>query len=313
MSTEQKPLGSGYNAETTAAEALSGADLTGKTVVITGGAAGLGLETTRVLAGAGAKVIAAVRSPERAREALAGLPGVEIRQLDLADPASIDAFAQGFSGPLHVLINNAGVTTGSLERDARGYESNFAVNHLGHFQLTARLWPALKQAGEQGGARVISLTSGAHRRSPVVFDDINFDRSEYDKMKAYGQSKTATALFTVALDKRGEAHGVRAFAVHPGVVPGTALSGATTTQDRGAVVMGAPKTIPQGAATTVWCAASPLLAGKGGVYCENGDIAQAVEADKPTPGGVRPWAIDPAQAERLWSVSEIMTGVRLAD
>jgi NAD(P)-dependent dehydrogenase (short-subunit alcohol dehydrogenase family) len=229
------------------------------------------------------------------------------------DPASIDAFAKRFNAsgrPLHILINNAGIMACPLARDARGYESQFATNHLGHFQLTMRLWPALLRAG---GARVVSLTSGAHRRSPVLFDDVNFQRSEYEKYKAYGQSKTANALFAVGLDQHGESQGVRAFAVHPGVIQDTGLYIYLSAEERsaGAGALGPSKSVQQGASTSVWCATSPLLDGKGGVYCENTDVAQAVAADKPTPGGVRPWAIDRDLADRLWSLSESMTGATL--
>jgi NAD(P)-dependent dehydrogenase (short-subunit alcohol dehydrogenase family) len=198
-----------------------------------------------------------------------------------------------------------------LWRDARGYESQFATNHLGHFQLTARLWPTLVKAQ---GARVVSLTSGAHRRSPVMFDDVNFERTEYEKWLAYGQSKSATALFALGLDKRGQDQGVRAFAVHPGSILATNLTHLLTKEELAATILHSAqkdKTIPQGAATTVWCAVSPQLDGLGGVYCEHTDIAEAVAADKPTPGGVRPWAIDPELAERLWKLSEDMTGVGL--
>ena len=195
---------------------LGGKDLSGKTVIVTGGYAGIGLETTRVLSEAGATVIVPARSAEKARANLEGFPRVELAALDLMNPESIDAFAESFlaSGrPIDLLINNAGVMACPLSRDSRGNESQFSANHLGHFQLTLRLWPALIKAG---GARVISLTSRGHRFSDVDFDDPNFDRRPYDKWKAYGQSKTANALFALGLDRRGEAHGVRAFSVHPG-------------------------------------------------------------------------------------------------
>lgn len=309
MVTQQAPIGSGFNRDSTAEEVLGGADLTGKTVIITGGASGIGLETTRVLSRAGAHVIVAVRSPESAREALAGLEGVEVEQLELTDPASIDSFAERFNAtgrPLHILINNAGVMGPDLTRDARGNELHFSTNHLGHYQLTMRLWPALVKAK---GARVVSLSSGAHRRSEVMFDDVNYERIEYDRWKAYGQSKTANALFTVALDARGAPYGIRAFAAHPGVVPDTRTAARSATVPS-AQQMSAPKTIPQGAATSVWCATSPALEGKGGVYCENADIAAISPLDQSAPGGVRPFAVDPELAERLWTLTEQMTGVK---
>jgi len=308
MDTRQAPIGSGFNRDTTAEEALGAADLTGRTVIVTGGAAGIGLETTRVLSGAGAQVIVAVRSPERAREALTGLKGVEVEQLDLSDPASIDAFAERFNStgrPLHILINNAGVTDPELRRDSRGNELQFSTNHLGHYHLTMRLWPALARAK---GARVVTLASGSHRGSPLPFDDVNFERSKYDEYTAYGQSKTANVLFTVGLDARGAAHGIRAFAVNPGFVPGTSMAGRASSGVTHALP--ASKTIPQGASTTVWCATSPALAGKGGLYCENTEVAEMSPPDRAAPGGVRAHAIDPELADRLWALSERLTGVR---
>ena len=309
METQQAPIGSGFNRDTTAKEALGGADLTGKTVIVTGGASGIGLETTRALSGAGAQVIVAVRSPERAREALNGLKRVEIEQLDLTDPASIDAFAERFNAtgrPLHILINNAGVTPDELRRDSRGNELHFATNHLGHFHLTMRLWPALVKAK---GARVVTLSSGSHRGSPLPIDDVNFERNPYDRVKGYGQSKTANVLFTVGLDARGAPHGIRAFAVNPGFVPDTPLaSQAVGSANSGALPAG--KTNAQGASTSVWCATSPALAGKGGLYCENTEVAEISPPDRATPGGVREHAINRELADRLWVLSEKLTGVK---
>ncbi|HEX4386299.1 MAG TPA: SDR family NAD(P)-dependent oxidoreductase, partial [Myxococcales bacterium] len=216
MTSQQAPIQSGFNAQTTAEEALGSRDLRGKIAIVTGGYSGIGLETTRVLAKAGATVIVPARTKEKATKALSGLGGVELGEMELSDPASVDAFAVKFmaSGrPLHLLINNAGVMACPLERDARGFERQFAVNHLGHFQLTARLWPSLLKAR---GARVVAVSSRGHRRAGVDFDDPNFVSRPYDRWVAYGQSKSANVLFAVALDKRGEADGVRAFAVHPG-------------------------------------------------------------------------------------------------
>jgi NAD(P)-dependent dehydrogenase (short-subunit alcohol dehydrogenase family) len=240
---------------------------------------------------------------------------VEIESLDLSDPTSIDAFAARFSAsgrPVHILVNNAGIMATPLVRDARGFESQLATNHLGHFQLTARLWPALRRAH---GARVVSLSSRGHRRAAVDFDDPHFERRAYDKWIAYGQSKTANALFALALDARGEAHRVRAFSVHPGGVM-TELVRSLSDEELRAIVtdasaMSAFKNTEQGAATSVWCATSTQLEGMGGVYCEDVDIAEAVAADFPEPRGVRPWAMDRDLAERLWTKSEEWTGVRL--
>ncbi len=312
MTTGQKPLKSGFGAKTTAREVLAGLDLTGKTAIVTGGYSGVGLETARALAEAGATVIVPARTPEKARAALTGIPRVEMETLELIDPASIDAFAGRFlesERPLDILINNAGIMAPPLRRDARGYESQFATNHLGHFQLTARLWPTLKRAGE---ARVVSVSSTGISFGGVDFDDPNFEQHEYDKWKAYGQSKTANALFAVGLDKRGQTHNVRAFSVHPGGIY-TDLARELSAEEL--AFDGELKTPEQGAATSVWCATSPQLEGKGGVYCMDVDIAEVISDFSPQapgqqPTGVLPWAIDPDLAERLWQLSEKLTSVK---
>jgi len=246
--TPQAPIHSGFGPHTTAREVLRGLDVRGKTALVTGGYAGIGLETTRALAEAGATVIVPARTPEKARAAMGGMPRVELEEMDLIDPASVDACAQRFlhSGrALHMLINNAGIMAPPLQRDARGYESQFATNHLGHFQLTARLWPALQQAGK---ARVVSVSSSGISFGGVDFDDPHFARRAYDKWQAYGQSKTANALFAVALDKRGQAHGIRAFAVHPG---GIATDLVRYVADEALAFDGELKTPAQGAAASV--------------------------------------------------------------
>jgi NAD(P)-dependent dehydrogenase (short-subunit alcohol dehydrogenase family) len=320
MSNLQKPIGSGFGAASTAGDVIKGIDLSGKIAIVTGGYSGIGLETVRALRSAGARVIVPARDHAKATTALEGLDGVEIEAMDLLNPASIDAFADRFlaSGqPLHILVNNAGIMANPLTRDARGYESQFATNHLGHFQLTARLWPALRRAA---GARVVSLSSVGHRRAWIDFDDWNFERRQYDRWVAYGQSKTANALFAVALDAKGEQHGVRAFSVHPGGVI-TDLVRHMSADELGAYGVldeaGRPiidpernmKTPEQGAATSVWCATSPQLDGLGGVYCENCDIAIAVPGDSTELRGVRSWATDPELADRLWSLSEQLLGL----
>jgi NAD(P)-dependent dehydrogenase (short-subunit alcohol dehydrogenase family) len=314
MRSKQAPIHSGYGAQTTAREALGGRDLTGAVALVTGGHAGIGLSTTRALAEAGATVMVGARTVEPARAALAGIARVEVDRLDLLDPASIDAFASRFvaSGrPLHMLVNNAGIMAPPLARDARGFESQLATNHIGHFQLTARLWPALRAAN---GARVVSLSSRGHSRSGVDFDDPQFERRPYDKWIAYGQSKTANALFALALDARGEPHRVRAFSVHPGAVMTElvrSLPGEELEAIRARLAGSTYKTTDQGAATSVWCATSRQLDGMGGVYCEDVDVATPVAADATQLGGVRPWAMDPEAAERLWGLSEEWTGVRI--
>lgn len=314
--TLQKPIHSGFGSQTTAREVLEGFDLNGKIVIVTGGYSGVGLETTRALAEAGATVIVPARTPEKALTSVAGIPRVELEELDLIKPASIEAFAQRFldSGrQLDILINNAGIMAPPLVRDARGYESQFATNHLGHFQLTLMLWPALKKAKN---ARVVSVSSTGIRFGGVDFEDPNFERRDYDKWKAYGQSKSANALFAVALDKRGYEHGVRAFSVHPGRIM-TDLVRFMSEEERAAAT-GELKTTEQGAATSVWCATSPQLKDKGGVFCLDVDIAEVITAEasqglsqKLT--GVFPWAIDPDFAERLWQISEELTRMKFKD
>ncbi len=319
MTTAQAPIDSGYGMRTDARDATGGRDLTGKVAIVTGGYSGLGLETTKALAGAGAIVIVPARTPEKAQAALVNIANVEQAALDLADPASIDAFAGGFlsrTGKLDILINNAAIMASPLMRDARGYEAQFATNHLGHFQLTARLWPALKAAD---GARVIALSSIGHRISPPDLEDPNFERSEYNKWISYGRAKSANALFAIGLDARAKAHNVRAFAVHPGGIM-TDLQRYMPDEEKRAmgwidengVINERFKTPSQGAATSVWCATNAQLDGQGGVYCEDCDIAVAVPADDKGFSGVRPWATDPALADKLWSLSERMTGLRFA-
>jgi len=315
MTTKQTPIHSGFGPQTTAREAIGNRRLDGLVAIVTGGYAGVGFETTRTLAGAGATVIVPARSLDKARKALTGMNRVEIESLDLIDPKSIDEFSARFLAtgrPVHFLINNAGIMATPFVRDARGFESQLGTNHLGHFQLTMRLWPALLNAD---GARVISLSSRGHVRSGIDFDDPNFERRPYDKWIAYGQSKTATALFAVALDARGEAHGVRAFSVHPGAVITELMRSMSEEEVASAVArardVGTFKNTEQGAATSVWCATSSQLDGMGGVYCEDCDIAEAVPPDFPEQRGVRPWAMDPGFAERLWTMSEAWTGARL--
>lgn len=330
MTTPQQPLGSGFDAGSTTLDIIRGIDLTGKLAIVTGGYAGLGLETARTLASAGARVVVPARDVGRARDAIAGIGGgIEVRPMDLADPASIDAFARGIvqSGlALDILVNSAGIMASPVaERDRRGNELQFSTNHLGHFQLALRLWPALLRAK---GARVVSVSSMGHRLSDIDWDDINFERRAYDGWIAYGQSKTANVLFAVELDRRGRDHGVRAFSLHPGgIVTGLArhipverLKAMGNLDEDGEPVIDPGrdmKSIAQGAATHVWCAVSPLLEGKGGVFCVNSDIAELEETGTPPkPGqqhnhGVAPYAVHAPSAERLWALSEAMTGVHL--
>ncbi|WP_025706943.1 SDR family NAD(P)-dependent oxidoreductase, partial [Paenibacillus graminis] len=231
--------------------------------IVTGGYSGIGLETSRVLAEAGATVIVPARTPVKAKAAVSGIPRLELETLDLMDPASIDSFAMRFiaSGrPLHFLINSAGIMAAPLTRDARGYESQFATNHLGHFQLTARLWPALQQAGR---ARVISVSSRAHRLGGVDLTDPNFERREYDKWKSYAQSKSANVLFAVALDGKAKAYGGRAFAVHPGLIPSSGIGRFLETEETGVKPVKVQPAQEDGKGQPVWVS-NPLSASKKG-------------------------------------------------
>ena len=319
----QKPLGSRFSATSTAGDVIKGINLTGKIAIVTGGNAGIGLETAKVLAAAGATVIVPARNIEKARKNLQGIANVELETMDLMNPESIDAFAEKFlaSGrPLHLLINNAGIMWVPLRRDNRGIESQLATNYLAQFQLTARLWPALKKAN---GARVINVSSHGHQFAAFNFDDPNFEHRDYETLQGYGQSKTASNLFALELDNLGKASGVRAYSVHPGSIGGTELAREAPIEllqqlgfcdAEGNIlpeVAASLKTIPQGAATTVWCATSPMLNNLGGVFCEDADIAELVDenASSNTGRGVRLYSLDETNAKRLWTWSEEVTGV----
>jgi NAD(P)-dependent dehydrogenase (short-subunit alcohol dehydrogenase family) len=327
--TLQQPINSGFTATSTATDVIRGIDLTGKTAIVTGGYAGIGLETVKAFVAAGAKVIVPARDINKATKNLEGIKNVTVDAMDLMDPASIDAFSERFlvtGSALHLLINNAGIMWVPLQRDARGYESQLSTNHLGHFQLTARLWPALKKAN---GARVVNVSSFGHTMAPFNFEDPNFEDRPYETLAGYGQSKTANNLFTVELDHRGKKFGIRAYSVHPGSVNGTDLGRVAPVElfkqmgmfdENGNIfpeVAAKLKTIPQGAATTVWCATSPQLDNIGGVYCENAEVAELNTGnlvpkydDPSTQRGVLPYSLDAENAKRLWILSEDMTSVK---
>jgi NAD(P)-dependent dehydrogenase (short-subunit alcohol dehydrogenase family) len=299
-----------YGFETTAADVVDGLDLTGKRMIVTGGASGIGVETARALAGAGAEVTIAVRDTAAGDRTAADIDGdVRVARLDLADPASVQALAAAWDGPLHVLINNAGVMAiQELELTPQGWETQFATNHLGHFALALGLHDALAAAG---GARIVSVSSAAHLRSPVVFDDIHFAFREYDPWLAYGQSKTANVLFAVGATERWADDGITANALMPGGI-------ATNLQrhldpgymQRARASARLPiKTTEQGAATSVLLAVSPDLEGVSGRYYEDCHEAEVIERrDGYAAAGVAPYALDPANAERLWEVSLRMLG-----
>jgi NAD(P)-dependent dehydrogenase (short-subunit alcohol dehydrogenase family) len=298
-----------FGAQSTAAEVVAGVDLTGRRAIVTGGASGIGIETARALAGAGAEVTLAVRKLEQGERAAAdiiaatGSKQVLVAPLDLADQASVAAFTKGWDGPLHILVNNAGVMASPLMRTPEGWEMQFATNHLGHFALASGLHRALASAG---GARVVSVSSSAHLRSAVVFDDIHYRDREYDPWTAYGQSKTANVLFAVEATKRWSGDGIYVNALMPGGIR-TNLQRYVTEEElaalRAAMGGAAPdwKTPEQGAATSVLVATSPLLDRVGGRYFE--DCNEAGLNQPGTRTGVASYALDPEAAARLWQVT----------
>lgn len=326
----QYPLVSGFDAASTTNDVIKGVDLKGKIAIVTGGYAGIGLETVKALVSAGATVIVPARNIEKAKKSLSGITNVEVETMDLMDPDSIDAFADKFmaSGrPLHLLINNAGIMWVPLQRDGRGYESQLSTNYLGHFHLTARLWGALVN---DGAARVINVSSWGHHFSPFIFDDPNFINRAFESFSAYGQSKTAGILFSLELDCRGKKHGVRSFSLHPGIISETELGRnvphddlvAYGVFDENGKVINDPskglKSLSQGAATTIWCATSDKLNGMGGVYCEDNEIAELdylLQEETVETGlmkKVMPYALNEDSAKKLWTLSEKLTGVVFA-
>jgi NAD(P)-dependent dehydrogenase (short-subunit alcohol dehydrogenase family) len=300
MKLIKTPFGFG----STAAEVIEGIDLTGKRVIVTGGASGIGIETARALAGAGAEITLAVRRIDAGEKVAAeirettGNPNVLIRPIDLSDQKSVRAFVAGWTGPLHILINNAGIMAlPELERTPEGWEMQFATNFLGHFALTIGLHDALAAAK---GARIVSVSSSANTISPVIFDDLHFNFLPYVPFVAYGQSKTAAILLAVEATRRWADDGIWANALNPGAI-------ATNLQKHTGAMKTPPalrKTPPQGAATSVLLATSDLLEGIGGRYFENCNEAKTV-THRPTDfsGGVAPYALDPDNAVRLWNIS----------
>lgn len=316
--SDQVPTESGFGAKTDGADVVANLELAGKTAIVTGGYSGIGLETTRVLAANGVKVIVPVRNPDKASETLADIEGdVSTQSLDLADLSSVRACAQAIVDQLDqidMLINNAGIMACPEARVGPGWESQFGINHMGHFALTQALWPLLEKSE---GVRVVALSSTAHKISPIVWDDIQFDEQKYNKWKAYGQAKTANALFANGLSRRLKDHGGLAFAVHPGGIftplqrhlPKEEMVQLGWIDEDGQPTQMAKtgfKTPEQGCSTTLWAATSPKLEGKPGVYCEDCDIAKPTQQGSPTARwfGVDPHACDDEAAEKLWTLSE---------
>jgi len=298
-----------FGETTTAAEVVDGIDLTGRTALVTGVSAGLGVETARALRSAGARVVGAARDLDKASSALAsaGVEGVELVELDLADLDSVRACAKtvvsSYDG-LDLLINNAGVMAPPLMRTAQGFELQLGTNHLGHFVLTQGVEPLLRP-----GARVVNVSSRGHLRSGMRWDDPHFrDESSYDKWVAYGQSKTANVLFTLELERRVAPSGVHAYALHPGVIL-TELGRHLTPEDGAGLAKRLPvfKTVEQGAATTLYAAVSPDLEGRGGLYLEDCHVADVTPGDGSA--GYAPWAMDRDEAARLWEWSLEQTAV----
>ena len=315
---DQKPLGSGFHAKSEPHEILAGIDLSGKTAIVTGGYSGIGLETTRALAGAGATVIVPVRDPAKAKENLATVDGnVSSAKMDLADLASVRDFAASVAGDidaLDLLINNAGIMACPLERVGPGWESQFGVNHMGHFALTKALMPLLEKAS---APRVVALSSVAHKRNGLLWDDIQFENSDYNKWVAYAQAKSANALFANALSRRMQAFGGRAFSVHPGGIF-TPLQRHLPREEQvelgwlnkdGTIppmIAEIFKTASQGCTTSLWAATSPLLDDMPGVYCEDCDVAQLAGEDSPSFMHCAPHITVDEDAERLWELSETL-------
>lgn len=320
---------SSFGYRTTAAEVAAGHDLSGLNIIVTGAASGIGAQTALALAGAGAHVVMAVRD-QIAAGAIAGPANsrfgaarMRVAKLDLSDRKSIASFAAAElerGEAVHVLINNAGVMACPLQRTADGFEMQFGTNHLGHFLLTAMLAPLLETAAAERGrpSRVVSLSSIGHRRSPIAWDDIQYETRAYDKWESYGQSKTANALFAVGVTARQRAHGILANAVMPGGII-TPLQRHLPKEemiafgwiDENGVPNERMKTPAQGAATSVWAAIGAELEGVGGLYLEDCQQAEAWTKEQPW-SGVLPHALDPEAAERLWRVSEDLVGFRFS-
>ena len=314
---------SGFGPDTTTDEVLAGIDLDGKSALVTGGSSGLGAETARALASKGARVVLTARDVAKGEAVAQGIrkstgnDAVEVAALELDSLASIRAFAERFLArhdALQILVNNAGVMACPFGKTVDGFEQQFGTNHLGHFLMTGLIAPALLRGAP---SRIVSVSSRGHQNSPVVFDDIHFERRPYDKWLAYGQAKTANILFAVELERRLGARGVHANALHPGVIL-TELSRHMHREDyehlrkRAAPSGGLKmKSVAAGAATSVYAATAPELEGRGGLYLEDCRVAQ-VNDDASATGGVRSYALDAEAAKRLWAISEAAVGQRVS-
>lgn len=337
--TLQQPINSPFTMKSNSEQVIKGLDLTGKTAIVTGGYSGIGLYVTKTLVQAGAHVIVPARTSQKAEDAVGHINNVEIGVLDLMDPTSVDTFATAFlatNRPLDLLIESAGIMFAPLRRDSRGNESQLSTNYLGHFQLAQRLYPALKSAKH---SRVVVVTSRAQSWNGFDFEDPNFVKRDYNPRTAYAQSKVADILMAAEFDKRAQADGIRAFAVHPGLVPGTDLGrfmtnsqalqkassfimndlkfthlvnlkNSITAKLRGQKEYDYFKTVSQGGAPIIWAATSPLLKDKGGIFIEDNNISTSVPNDSTSKFGVRQWSIDPLAAERLWDLGNALINAR---
>ncbi|ATV17934.1 oxidoreductase [Pseudomonas avellanae] len=314
MTNKQTPLLSGFSSASTADEVLAGINLTGKLAIVTGGHSGLGLETTRALSRAGASVLILARNPLIPREAVAVIPGVEVDQLDLADLGSVRDFVERFVATgrkMDMVINNAAIMACPQASVGDGWESQFGTNHLGHFALINLLWPAIAP-----GARIVAVSSAGHHLCAMRWDDIQME-ADYEKWLAYGQSKTAIALFALHLNKLAASAGVKAFSIHPGKIISPLqrhlakkeMVDAGWIDEQGNVVDPTFKTPEQGAATQVWAATSSQLDDLGGQYCEDCDVSTLTLAPRQDMAGVCAYAVDEREAARLWQFSAQLTGI----
>ena len=321
ISTLQKPVGSGFDSKSNADEIIKQVDLSGKTAIVTGGYSGIGLDTAKELTNAGARVFIPAKRTDIATSNLEGIvPKDHIIEMDLSDLNSVKSFTDSFkesNNKLDLLINNAGIMAWPETRIGKNWESQFAINHIGHFLLTKELMSLMSDVE---GARFVSLSSSAHSLTPILWDDIHFENNTYDKWLAYGQSKTASSLIAIEFNNRMKDKGVSGFSVHPGGIM-TPLQRHLESDEMVALGWlkedGSPsdlaknffKTTSQGAATTLWCATNPKLNDIGGVFCEDCDIAKRkseVDESLQRYFGVADWAVDSDEATKLWEISEQM-------
>ena len=316
MISEQKPVDSGFGTKTEPSEILDGIDLHGKVAIVTGGYSGIGLETAKGLIDAGAKVIVPARRTDVARSELSGIVDKDnILEMDLADPTSVNRFVTEFQNSgtsLDILINNAAVMACPQMPTKEGWDLQFAVNHIGHFILTKGVLPIMAKSSE---ARIVTLSSTGHKLSGIQWEDVHFEKS-YDKWKAYGQSKTAASLLAVEINNRMQDEGIKTYSVHPGGIFSPlqrhldqeemiALGWLGDDGELSEMAADFFKSPAQGAATSLWCATSPMLNEVSGVYCENCDVAKRQEDEKMGRyEGVADWAIDPDEASKLWELTE---------